>query len=443
MLHDFLKYIDENRMIRKGDRVLMAVSGGIDSMVMAYLFTRSGSETGIAHCNFCLRGKESDKDEELVRKFAAGHGIPFFSKRFDTKVYAKNNKISIQMAARELRYGFFGEIMKKHGYNSTAIAHNLNDNIETLLINLTRGTGITGLTGMRPAGNNIIRPMLFATREAIENYCRKNKIRYREDKSNAETKYMRNKIRHLVIPVLRDINPSIEHTLNETAERLSGVNEIVSVFIDRLRGEIQTEREDNIILNVNLLRLYLDNPGILYELTKPFGITSPLLKDLKNIIAGRTGGKVLTDTHRIMKNRNELIISPHRCRDNVTFEIDSIKDLRKVPFIESIKSVNITLNIQITSDPHTAFLDEQKVSLPLIIRRWHMGDSFYPLGMKQKKKLSDYFTDRKYSVPDKEKAYILESGGKIAWLIGDRIDDRFKITGLTRKALIIKATGHR
>jgi len=443
MLNDFLKYIEENRMISKGDHVLMAVSGGIDSMVMADLFTRTGFETGIVHCNFCLRGKEADKDEELVRKFASDHGIPFFSKRFDTKGYARRKGISIQMAARELRYRFFGEIMKKQGYNVTAIAHNLNDNIETLLINLTRGTGITGLTGMRPTGSQIIRPLLFANRETIEDYCRKNKIRYREDKSNAETKYTRNKIRHLVIPVLREINPSIEHTLNETAERLRGIDEIVAIFINKLKEEIQTEKENYVILNVSMLRLYTSNPGILFELTKPFGMTNALLRDLINIINGRTGGQVLTGTHRIIKNRNELIVSLRKCPENVNYEVDNIRELRKVPIIDSVRCVNITLNFQIASDPLKAFLDEQKVNFPLIIRKWHKGDSFYPLGMKEKKKLSDYFTDQKYSVPDKEKAFILESDGKIAWLIGERIDDRFKITESTMKALIIKAAGDR
>jgi tRNA(Ile)-lysidine synthase len=442
MLSDFLKYIEENHMIRKGDNVLMAVSGGIDSMVMAHLFIKSNFRTSIAHCNFCLRGKESDKDEELVKKYAADNNIPFFSRRFDTKGYAARSRISIQMAARDLRYRWFEEIRKKNGFNKIAIGHNLNDNIETLLINLTRGTGITGLTGMKPSGHYIIRPLLFATRDRIQDYCIKNRIRYREDRSNAETKYTRNRIRHLVIPVLKDINPSIEFTLHETTERISGINEIVTIFIEKLKQKALTERDGDMVLKLSPLRPYLDNTSILYELTKSFGMTNNLLKDLRNIITGQTGGYIFTDTHRILKNRNELILSARSNRgkeDIVPCKINRIADIRKVSFIKSISSVNITRNFRIPSDDDTACLDYARVKFPLIIRKWKPGDSFYPLGMKKKKKLSDYFTDRKYSIPEKEKAYILESAGKIAWIVGERIDDRFRITPETKRALIIKA----
>jgi tRNA(Ile)-lysidine synthase len=439
MLNNFLKYIKENQMVKKGDRVLMAVSGGIDSMVMSDLFIRAGIETGIAHCNFCLRGREADKDEELVRKFAADHSIQFFSKRFDTKGYAAGNGISIQMAARELRYSWFEEIMKKNGYTSTAIAHNLNDNIETLLINLIRGTGITGLTGIKPSGNRIIRPLLFATRASIESYSGNYRIKFREDKSNAETKYTRNKIRHLVLPLLKEINPSIEVTLNETAERLSGINEIVANFIDKLRNLVSDEKDNSLIINISKLRPYINNTSVLYELTKPYGITNTLLKDLRNIIDGRSGGQIFTGTHRIIKNRNELIISCWPEKENESYEIRTIAELRKVSFIGSAKIISIQDNYKIPADQGTACLDYAKISFPLIIRIWKPGDLFYPLGMKKKKKLSDYFTDRKYSIPEKEKAYILESNGKIAWIIGERIDDRFKITEQSTKALIIKA----
>lgn len=439
MLNNFLKYIEVNQMVKKGDRVLMAVSGGIDSMVMADLFTRTHFDTGIAHCNFCLRGREADKDEELVRKFAEVHNIQFFSKRFDTKGYAAGNGISIQMAARELRYKWFEELMKQKGFNITAIAHNLNDNIETLLINLTRGTGITGLTGMKPVNKRFIRPLLFATRESIELYCRGNKVKYREDKSNAETKYTRNRIRHLVIPVLKEINPSIEATLNETAERLGSTNEIVACFIGKLKKDVITEIDNNTILNISLLRPYIDNKSILFELTRPYGITSTLLKDLRNIIDGRSGGQVFTDTHRIVRNRKELIISTRSDEGNESYVLNSTAELRKVPLIRSAQNVSIPVDFSIPSDPGTACLDLAKISFPLTIRTWRPGDSFYPLGMKQKKKLSDYFTDRKYSLPEKERACILESDGKIVWIIGERIDDRFKITRGTKKALIIKA----
>jgi tRNA(Ile)-lysidine synthase len=303
MLNDFLKYIEDNHLVKKRDRVLAAVSGGIDSMVMADLFLKSGYNFGIAHCNFGLRKKESDKDELMVRKYAKDQNIPFYSIRFNTMDYAKNNGISIEMAARELRYSWFEKIRKEKGYDMIAVAHNLNDNIETLLLNLTRGTGIAGLTGMKISGNHIIRPLLFSTRRSIEEYCRSNNIFFREDKTNADIKFTRNKIRHKIIPVLKEINPSIEFTLNDTAERLSGINEIFSDFIEKLRKTLFKDRGNTIILNIRQLEPYLKNKAIIFELLRPFGITGSLLTDLQKIITGRTGGQIFTGTYRMIKNR--------------------------------------------------------------------------------------------------------------------------------------------
>jgi len=441
MLNDFLKYINENRLIAKSERVLLAVSGGIDSMVMAHLFLKAGIETGIAHCNFCLRGKESDKDEDLVKKFASENNIVFYSKRFNTKLYARQNGISVQMAARELRYIWFEEIRNKNGFGSIAVAHNLNDNIETLLINLIRGTGITGLTGMKQVSNRIIRPLLFATRQSIADYCKTHQIIFREDRSNSETKYTRNKIRHNVIPILKEINPSIESTLIETAERLSGINEIVTDYINDLRGRISKHVDDITTFNINLLQNSLKNSSIVYELFKLFGITRSSLNDLYKVIKGRTGAQLFTSTHRLLKNRKEIIISGLTTDDNEVIVVNNLRDLKKYHSILWVKSVSISKDYKISRDNETASIDLQKITFPLIIRRWHTGDYFYPLGMTRKKKLSDYFIDRKYSRIDKENTRILESGGKIIWIIGERIDNRFRITGSTKKVLIIKAKG--
>jgi tRNA(Ile)-lysidine synthase len=439
MLIDFKKFIAENNLIKPGDRILLAVSGGIDSMVMTHLFLQLDYEIGLAHCNFFLRASESDKDEEMVRKFAAGHKIPFYSIRFETKAFAKNNGLSVQMAARELRYAWLEEIRKENRYNTIAVAHNLNDNIETLIINLTRGTGIIGLTGMRPASNRIIRPLLFAKRRDITGYCNQHRIVFREDKSNADTKYTRNKIRHLVIPVLKEINPSIETTLNETAERFTGINEIVSNYISGLRERVSEQKGELITFNISLLKEHIHNKAVLFELFKPYGITNMVLKDLMKVIEGKTGGQIFTGTHRIIKNRKEIIVS-HEDNGNETFNnIKNLTGLRKIPGIASALYVDITGKFEIPSDPFIACIDSEKVTFPLIIRKWKAGDHFYPLGMKQKKKLSDYFIDNKYSRLDKEKILILESAGKIIWIIGDRIDNRFRITKSTKKALIIKS----
>jgi tRNA(Ile)-lysidine synthase len=341
------------------------------------------------------------------------------------------------MAARELRYNWFEEIRLKNGYDSIAVAHNLNDNIETLIINLVRGTGLTGMSGMKPLSNRIIRPLLFASRQDIINFRNSYNISFREDKSNADTKYIRNKIRHRIIPVLKEINPSIEITLNETAERFSGLNEIVSQYISYIKETVSEENEQFTKFNISRLKTHLNNRTIIYELFKPFGITNAQITDLIRVIEGRTGGLITTDTYRIIKNRKELIISNDTIPNKARYSIENKQAFFAFPGISSVRNVIITDTYKITTDPHTACLDAQKLAFPVIIRKWETGDIFYPLGMKKRKKLSDYFIDKKYSKFDKENAFILESAGKIVWIIGDRIDDRFKITAETKKALLI------
>jgi tRNA(Ile)-lysidine synthase len=439
MLREFKKYIEENKLIGPAEKILLAVSGGIDSMVMLHLFIRSGIKAGIAHCNFSLRAGESDMDEELVKQFASKERIQFHSIRFETEVFAKKNKLSIQMAARQLRYEWFEKIMDKFGYDKTAVAHNLNDNIETLIINLVRGTGISGLTGMKPVSNRIIRPLLFSTRQDIVRYCNKHRIIYREDMSNADTKYIRNKIRHQIIPVLKEINPSIEATLNETAGRFTGLNEIVMDYLTCLREKVADQKNEIIKFNITLLKPYLHNKTLLFELFKSFDVNNDQLNDLLKVIEGKTGGQILTGTHRIIKNRKEIIVTDEKKVDYSSYNVGNIEEFANVPGIESAEYINVTDSFEMPSDPLIACLDSEKVSFPLIIRRWKPGDFFYPLGMKNKKKLSDYFINSKYSIIEKENKLILESDGRIVWIIGDRIDNRFRITRSTRKALIIKS----
>jgi tRNA(Ile)-lysidine synthase len=437
MLKRFGKFVAENKLVNPADRILLAVSGGIDSMVMTHLFMQSEYDIGIAHCNFLLRSAESDKDEELVSKFAAEHKIEFFSTRFDTKAYATENGISVQMAARELRYRWFENIRKENGYDSIAVAHNLNDNIETMMINLIRGTGIEGLTGMKPATNNIIRPLLFATRQEIVKHCKKHMISYREDLSNADTKYLRNKIRHNILPVFKEINPSVESTLNETAERLSGINEIFNDYINRLREDVTVQNNECIIFNISSLIPYINNKAVLYELFRPYGIGNVPLTDLIHIIKGKTGSRLITGTHRIIKNRQELVLSGAKEEDKVRLLIDDPGGFDMIPEIESVRSVRIKKGFEIPEGRLSACIDSDKLSFPLVLRKWNAGDYFYPLGMNQKKKLSDYFIDNKYSIFDKDNALILESVGKIVCILGDRIDNRFRITGASKNALII------
>lgn len=438
MVEDFIKYSEEYSLF-KGGRVLLAVSGGIDSMVMAHIFSQTGIPASIAHCNFCLRGKESEGDEKMVRKFAVAHDYQFHSKRFDTKGFAVKNGISIQMAARELRYEWFEELRRKNGYESVAVAHNLNDNIETLLINLTRGTGITGLTGMKVSANMIIRPLLFATRKTIAEYSEANKVKFREDRSNAETKYTRNKIRHLVIPVLKEINPSVETTLNETAGRLAAIDLIVNYFTQQIRESAIREEADGFHVDIKKLVPFEDNATMLFELFSSFGMTGTGASDLKNIIAGTTGGQIFTQKFRFLRNRNEILITENKDDNYSARSAGSVAAIRRIPGILSARVVNRDSGFPIPDDSGIACLDPDKVKFPVTFRKWKAGDYFYPLGMKKRKKLSDYFIDRKLSRIEKENIVVMESGGELVWIIGERIDDRFRITGSTKKALIIKS----
>ena len=437
MIDKFKSFIETNGLISENDTILLAVSGGIDSMVMANLFLRTDFKFGIAHCNFNLRGIESDGDEEFVKDYAVKRDIPFYVKRFETSKYAAKNGISIQMAARELRYKWFDLTLQKHGYTSISLAHNLNDNIETFLINLARGTGINGLTGIKPLNNNLIRPLLFATRKSITDYSYEYEVPYREDSSNAETKYVRNKIRHLLLPILKDINPSIETTLNETILRVNEINEIYVSSILEIKSKLTIKRDDHIAFRIEDLKKHEIGKTILYELFKGYGIGSMQLDDLITIINGRSGKQIITPTHRLIKNRKELLVTENAPDKNINYLINELSDFKNLPNVSEAFITDVSTGYSEADGKARGCFDAGKVIYPLKIRKWQKGDTFFPLGMKQKKKLSDYFIDNKLSLFEKENCTILESDGKIMWIIGDRIDDRFKITNSTKNILNI------
>ena len=440
MIDRFIEYLTNKCQAGKEKKFLLAVSGGIDSMTMAYLFCKAGINAGIAHCNFNLRGKDSDMDEEHVRQYAEKNNCQFYVKRFDTQEYAASNNISTQMAARDLRYEWFENIRQEHGYHFIAIAHNLNDSIETMLLNLVRGTGIKGLTGIQPAaGEYIVRPLLFASRTEIENFASENNIMFREDKSNAETKYTRNKIRHLVLPLLREINPSIEKTLEDTIERMKETEQAVEDYVSVIKEKISKHDGNKTIFDVNQLKDFLSNKTILYELFKSFGLSGAQTNELSEIIAGQTGERIFTKSHTILKDRTNIIVSPPKNdNDSIFVQINNYSELEKTPFFESVISLPITSDYKIPVNKNIACLDEDEIKYPLIIRNWKEGDYFYPLGMKNKKKISDFLIDNHVSRFEKEKLLVLESDDKIVWVISHRIDNRFRIKPATQKVLVIK-----
>lgn len=280
---------------------------------------------------------------------------------------------------------------------------------------------------------------MFATRDEIVKYCKKNNISYREDSSNADTKYLRNKIRHEILPLIRKLNPSVESTLNSTAERLAGISEIVNLYIDQLRNEMAVQKSEFISFKISLLKPLVRNKTILFELFRPYGIVDVSLTDLIHLIEGRTGSRLHTATHMIIKNRQDLVISAESAREVKKRIINSMRDFELVPEIESVKSVHLSDNFKIPEDNLFACLDAERLTFPLTVRRWNTGDFFYPLGMKGRKKISDYFIDKKYSIFEKDNALILECNGNIVCILGDRIDNRFRITATSKNALIIKA----
>jgi len=439
MKERFRKYLSSCSVSGKDKPVLLAVSGGIDSMVMTDLFVKEKIRIVIAHCNFSLRGQESDGDEDFVKKYAQKHKIPFRSVRFDTKQYAEKNSLSIQMAARELRYSWFEKMRIKENCDFTAVAHNLNDNIETLLINLTRGTGLSGLTGIKQVNGSIIRPLLFATRYEIEEYSKSHRIHYREDRSNADTKYTRNKLRHKVIPVLKDINPFFETAIAETIKRLGETDKLLEKYINSIRSELISNDSIDIRIDCKKLNQLTDNETLIFELFRIYGLRGNQVKDLINIIKGKTGKQLNTESHRILKNRASIIVIPISAENDENYIITDLNELRELQFIKSCRSVRPGKNFIIPGDAGTACLDEASLVFPLKIRKWEKGDYFYPFGMTGRKKVSDFLTDTKLSLIEKDKVRILESNGKIAWIIGKRIDNRFRITPETKKILIIQS----
>lgn len=439
MIQKFNSYIQNEKLFVPENKILLTVSGGIDSMVMADLFLKSSLHFGICHCNFSLRGDESDKDEEFVKQWALQHKIPFHNVTFNTTGYAAEKRISIQVAARELRYEWFEKTRKDYGYDFIATAHQMNDNIETILINLTRGTGLSGLSGIKSKNGYIIRPLLFATREEITNYAKTENIYFREDSSNAKTKYTRNKIRHLVIPVLKQINPSLEYSMTGTAAIIDRLNHVLNTYTQDISKTLTYKSGDKTMVKICELRKYIDNKPLLYELFREYNVTEPLIDNIIDITEGSNGKQVITSTHRIVKDRENLIICPLGSNAGISLTINNIQELNLSGFL-SAETVPVTDKFVISKERDTACIDYSKITFPLTVRTWKHGDSFIPLGMENRKKISDYLINRKISIIDKDRIRVIESDDKIIWVIGERIDDRYKITPDTKEALIIKVS---
>ncbi len=442
MIKQFKTYIQNNELCTPNTPILLGVSGGIDSMAMLDLFHRSGFTIGIAHCNFLLRGEESDQDEFFVKERSEELQLPFFVRHFKTFEYANKHHISIQMAARDLRMEWFEFIRKTNGYDYIALGQHLDDQAETFFINLCRGTGISGLHGILPKTGNIIRPLLFTTREEIKTYAKQNIVRYREDRSNLSDKYIRNHIRHNVIPQLEKINPGFVKTMQQNIEKIRFVETLFTDFIKEIKEKSLKQENNNIALLIDKIRHYHNKEYILFELLKEFNFTPPVCKNIATVLDGvvKTGAVFNSPTHQLVVDRGKLIIETDSMEtpDKIMKVHKETTSIRAIHGVFIFKTVTITQDFVIPRSNNIACLDYDKLSFPLCIKKWEYGDYFYPLGMKGRKKISDFLIDNKVSLPGKNKVYVLKMDENIVWLVGFRIDDRFKITKESKRAYMIE-----
>lgn len=436
-------------MFQTGDKLLLAVSGGIDSVVLSCLSKEAGHRLGMAHCNFCLRGEESERDEAFVRELARKLEVPLYIRRFDTTHYAEKHKVSIQVAARELRYHWFGEILEGKAaaelqepalesgdpYNYLLTAHHQDDNIETVFMNFCKGTGISGLRGILPKQERIVRPLLFASRKQIAEYARQHQLGWVEDSSNDETKYTRNYFRKVILPAVEKIYPQVWENISGNIKRFREVAELYGQAVELNKMKMVEAHGAEVRVPVLKLIKCSPRPTLIYEIIKEYGFTPHQVEEVEKLLTSETGRYITSPSHRILRNRAWLVITP------LAVIKDQIVVVNKEEREALFDNTHLQLkwlegeSVQFSTDNDIAVLDAAEIQFPLIIRRWKEGDYFYPLGMRKKKKLARFFIDQKLSKIEKERVWVVESHKKVVWVIGYRIDDRFKISHSTRRAL--------
>ena len=439
LVHKVKSLLAEHSIDLSRKRTLLAVSGGMDSVVMIELFHQLGFEFGIAHCNFQLRGAESDGDEALVKTLADKYRVPFFHTRFDTSAYMAQKSVSVQVAARELRYAWFEQMLAEHKFDYIATAHHLNDNIETVLHNFIKGTGIKGLRGILVKRDRLIRPMLSLSREEIKAFQQDCKLDYREDSSNASDKYTRNKIRHDLVPLIEEINPGFEAGF---ADRLKVFADLETLYQQKLKQtnkQLFEQRGGDIYIPIRKLKKLADRRTVLYEYLQPQGFTISQVDDMLGALDSDSGKQFLSPSARVIKDREFLILAQQGTMDFTAVMVytDDTEVLLPNATI-SIQKEDKT-KLQIKKEKAYAYLDMDKLEFPLILRQWKQGDYFYPFGMAmKKKKLSKYFKDQKMPIHEKDRIWVLESNKKVVWIAGERIDDRYRITRQTNTVLSLK-----
>jgi tRNA(Ile)-lysidine synthase len=441
LLPQFQQYIKQHQLFSPNDTLLLAVSGGIDSVVLCELCKQAGYNFIIAHCNFKLRGAESERDAAFVQQLAQTYNVPLLVKEFETQAYGEEHRLSIQEAARELRYDWFADLLKPSANlspTSLLTAHHLDDNIETMLMHFFRGTGIHGLRGMLPKQGHVVRPLLFARRQEIKQFAVDNNLQWVEDSSNALDKYSRNYFRHQLIPLVQKIYPEAENNLVNNLRRFADMEELYEQAVAQHKKKLLEQKGQEVHIPVLKLKKAQPLQSIVYEIIKAFGFSPAQTDEVIKLLDSESGRYVQSATHRIIKNRRWLIIAPAQLEQAQNLVID--EDETKVVFengelvFEQLKGKNV----QLVNDAAIALIDKAELQFPLLLRKWKKGDYFYPLGLNKKKKLARFFIDQKLSLTDKEKVWVLESNKKILWVVGLRIDDRFKITEATKQILKIQ-----
>lgn len=430
MIQEIKKHLQENFRFLENKNLLIACSGGVDSIVLTHLMKKLNYQISLAHCNFSLRGKESDGDEAFVIGFAKKLEIPIYVETFDTVKYSEKNKISIQLAARELRYQWFNHLLSGFNYEYVLTAHHLDDDVETFLINFLRGTGLKGLTGIPHQNQKIVRPLLNFSKEEILQYAKKENLSWREDSSNLETDYLRNKLRLDIIPNFKNLNSSFLKNFQTTRRNLIASKKIIDDYLVLIYKLIVTEKGEDFHIDIPILKTLPNYDALLYELLSDFGFTE--WNDIKKLITASTGKRVFSTTHQLLKNREELILSKLSAHFRIIHDVPAT-------------GINMPLQLEITevefmdeTGKDIIYVDADKVEFPLILKHWEEGEDFYPFGMRGKKKLSKFFKDEKLSLLEKERIYILYNKDEVVWIIGMRMDNRYKVTEKTKRILKMK-----
>jgi tRNA(Ile)-lysidine synthase len=452
LLNSFQQYIKQQHLFQPKDKLLLAVSGGVDSVVLCELCKQAGYDFVIAHCNFQLRGEESERDEEFVRALAEKYGVVFYSKTFDTKTISQKEKKSIEATARDLRYNWFNELIGNTQLAKSnevpavncplpvahwlLTAHHANDNIETVLMNFFRGTGIKGLHGILAKQNKIIRPLLFATKKELVAFADENKLQFVTDYTNAENDFTRNYFRNELIPSIQKVFPEVEENILKNIGRLGEAEELYNQAITLHKSKLLQQKGNEIHIPVLKLQKVQPLATIVYEIIKHYNFTAHQTEEVIALLESESGKYVQSSSHRIIKNRKWLIISPNQTTAAQNILIEEEVSLQFAMGTLQVKKI-INNQFSIINNQQVAQLDAAEIKFPLLLRKWKQGDYFYPLGMQKKKKVSRFFIDQKLSLTQKEKVWVIESNKKILWVVGLRIDDRFKVTDKTKEVLQI------